>query len=129
MKVGLDTGFILKLYLREKKVIALWEKFLKEEVKVVTNLLCGYEFFKVLGARGESLQRLKEFWQFFVSGVEVAGINEELILEGAKFEIRYRLGAFDSLILMSFLRAECSRVYTTDTKWKQKVKGIKIVVV
>jgi len=118
VKAGLNIGFILKLYLGEEKVVTLWERFIEKMVDVVTSLICGYEFFKVLGAKGEVFEKMRNFWKIFKVGVEVMGVDENIIWQGAKFEVTHRLGAFDSLILASFLEKGCSIVCTTDAKWK-----------
>ena len=126
MKVGLDTGFLLKLYAREKNTLDLWERFLGKDVDVVTCLLCGYEFLKVLASRGIPLSRLISFWRDFSEGVEVVGVTEELIQDGVRLEIRYRLGAMDSLILAAFLEAGCKEVFTTDERWKERVREARV---
>ena len=48
MKVGLDTGFLIRFYLQEREALEWWRRFLKKDVVMVTGVLCGYEFFKVL---------------------------------------------------------------------------------
>ena len=126
MKVGLDTGFLLKLYAREAGVLRMWERFLGKDMDVVTSVLCGYEFFKILGVKGISFDRLRNFWYGFKRGVEVVGVSDGLIENGARLEVRYRLGAMDSLILAGFLEVGCREVFTTDGRWKERVREAKV---
>ena len=129
MKVGLDTGFLLKLYTRDRKVLEIWKRFTDRDIEVATNLLCGYEFLKVLSVRGIKFARLKDFWEGFREGVEVIGVTDDLIQKGARLEVRHRLGALDSLILAGFLEAGCREVFTTDKRWRERVTGLRVKII
>ena len=126
MKIGLDTGFLLGFYLRDGGVLKWWERIMEKGWLPVTSILCGYEFFKVLLVRGYGFEELEEFWGKFENACEVIGVSREQIREGARLEARYRLGAMDSLIVAGLLEAGCREVFTTDGRWKERVREVKI---
>ncbi|HIC96999.1 MAG TPA: type II toxin-antitoxin system VapC family toxin [Aquificaceae bacterium] len=129
MKIGLDTGFILGFYLQDEGVLRWWERIMEKGWVPVTSILCGYEFFKVLLVRGYRFEELEEFWRKLENACEVVEVSGGQIREGARLEARYRLGAMDSLILAGFLEAGCRKVFTTDGRWKERVRKIKIAII
>ena len=126
MKVGLDTGFILGFYLQDERVLIWWEKIIEKGWVPVTSILCGYEFFKVQLVRGQRFRELEEFWGKLERACEVIEVTSDQIREGARIEARYRLGAMDSLILAGLLDAGCREVFTTDGRWKERVREAKV---
>ena len=126
MKIGLDTGFLLGFYLQDEEVLRWWERIMEKNWVPVTSILCGYEFFKVLLVRGYGFKELEEFWRKLENACEVIEVSSEQIREGARLEVRYRLGAMDSLILAGLLEAGCREVFTTDGRWRERLREVKI---
>ncbi len=128
MRIGLDSGFFIKLYQGDEEVVALWEKLTEKDEELVACVLSGYEFFRVLMRRGEPMKELEDFWQTMERACEVIPVNGKTVREAARLESTYHLGGLDSLILAVLLGSGCREIFTTDSRWKpiSRSKKVKI---
>jgi len=128
MRIGLDSGFFIKLYQGNEHVVALWEKMMEKDEELVACVLSGYEFFRVLLRRGEPMKELEEFWQTMEAACELIPVDGKSVREAARLESTYHLGGLDSLILAVLLESGCREIFTTDSKWKpiSRRKKVKI---
>ncbi len=128
MKIGLDTGFFIYLYQGNEEIVALWEKMMEQDEDLVTCVLSGYEFYRVLLRHGEAMKELEEFWQAIEAACDVKPVQGDSIKRAAKLENTYHLGGLDSLILAVLLESGCREILTTDSKWKSISRSKKVKV-
>ena len=128
MRIGLDTGFLLKFYYQSPEVLKYWENFLSGKWEGVVNLLSFFEFARVLIKRGERFEKARAFWEWCKKAFYLTGVTEEICEKASKVSVTFDLLAIDALIYVSFLLEGCEKIITTDTDF-QKAKGIEVIIV
>ncbi len=127
-KIGLDTGFLIKLYAREPKVIELWQEIVNQQYSLAINILSIFEFLKVSLRANKAYSTSIEFLDKIKQAAEILDITDNLCCMASKLSALYSLTNMEALILTSFLKAGCELILTTNKDF-QRVKEIKIILV
>jgi predicted nucleic acid-binding protein len=108
MPAGLDTGFFFALQEKHPTAIKVWH-----EQESMTNVIVLYELHKLL-LKGE-FKKWPTIIDDICSAVDVIILEKETALRASRIAHGTGIPGLDALILTSFLDAECSEIYTTDS--------------
>jgi len=128
MRVGLDTGFLLKLYEGDERSRGYAEKLASGKWRGVVSTVSWYEFPKVLMRRGIGYEKAMRFLRDFCEGVTVVELKKETFARASKISMAFGLPALDALILTGFIEEGCKAVITTDSDF-ERVKGLAVIFV
>jgi len=128
MKVGLDTGFLLKLYEGNERSRGYAEKLASGKWRGVVSAVSWYEFPRVLMRRGIDYEKAIRFLKGFCEGVTVVELKKETFARAFKVSMAFGLPALDALILTGFMEEGCRAVITTDGDF-ERVKGLEVIFV
>ena len=128
MKVGLDTGFLLKLYEGDERSRGYADKLADGKWRGVVSAISWYEFPKVLMRRGIGYGKAIRFLKDFCKGVIVVELKKETFARASKISMGLGLPALDALILTGFMEEGCEALITTDSDF-ERVKGIDVLFV
>ncbi|SPF43784.1 Ribonuclease VapC [Syntrophobacter sp. SbD1] len=125
--IGLDTGFFVELLRGRLDAIEIWRQLVEGEKEAVVSCLTLFELERL------SLKGAISGSEILIEGIEaVCSIlwigTPELPSQAARLSHGLGIPAFDSLILASFLAADITAVYTTDSHLESyREKGVNII--
>jgi len=126
-KIGLDTGFFVRLLAGREKAISVYEKIINGEEKAVVSVIVAFEL-RRLALKGiidrEAYNLLENSLKKLF---EVIPVDLEIAIEASSVSHGTGLHASDALIYVSYRKAGCSLIYTTDEAFKAiQSKQVKI---
>ena len=113
-RIGLDTGFFVRLLAGRKKAISVYEKIINGEEKAVISVIVVFEL-RRLALKGIIDRRTYDLLENNLKRIfEVVPLDLEIAIEASSISHGTGLHASDALIYTSYRKAECSLIYTTD---------------
>ncbi len=125
-KIGLDTGFLVKLYARDLKAIELWQEIVKQGYLLSINVLSIFEFLKVSLKANKNYFASIAFLDKIKQTSNILGVTDNLCLIASKLGQIYSLANIEALILTSFLEDGCEVILTTNKNF-ERVKEIETI--
>ena len=129
MKIGFDTGFFVRLIVRDPKAVKIWKKVISGEVHGVTSCLTLFEISR-LSVRGVlKKEKAKSMIEIIPAACSTVWLSEAgLLKKAAALSVGAGLPSLDALILASLLEAGVERIYTTDRDFETyNKKGVEII--
>ncbi len=125
-RVGLDTGFFIKVFEGEEEAVRVWSSVVEGELKAVTSSLVLFELKRLFHRLGK-IERWDDVREAILLNCEVVSVDVEVAQEGASVSHGTGLPAVDALIYVSVKPAD--RFYTTDGSFEVvKKKKPKVVI-
>ena len=113
-KIGLDTGFFVRLLAGREKAISVYEKIINGKEKAVVSVIVVFEL-RRLALKGIIDRKAYNLLENSLKRLfEVAPVDLEIAIEASSISHGTGLHASDALIYTSYRKAECSLIYTTD---------------
>jgi len=113
-KVGLDTGFFVKLLAGSSEAVDVYGEIVRGEVIGVVSVIVVFEL-RRLALRGlvdrAAYEVLERNWPVLF---QVESVDRELALEAASISHESGLPSADALIYATCKKAGCDRFYTAD---------------
>jgi len=110
-RVGLDTGFFIKVFEGDEQVVRVWEKIVDGELKAITSTLVLFEMKRLF----HKLGRMEE-WdgvrEAILLNCEVVPVDVEVAENGASISHGTGLPSVDALIYAGLKGAD--KFYTAD---------------
>ncbi len=127
-KIGLDTGFLIKLYAKDEKAIELWREIVNHEYSLTLNILSIFEFLRVSLRANKDYFSSVAFLDKIKQTTNILNITDNLCCLASKLSTIYKLASMEALILTSLFEAGCEIILTTNKDFK-RIKETKIILV
>jgi len=126
-RIGLDTGFFVRLLAGRKKAISIYEKIINGEEKAVISVIVVFEL-RRLALKGIIDRRAYNLLENNLKIIfEVVPLDLEIAIEASSISHGTGLHASDALIYASYKKSKCSLIYTTDSAFETvQSKQVKI---
>lgn len=117
MKLGLDTGFFVRLLAADDDARFVWNRIVDEDDHGAIGCLTLYELTR-LGLRGMIARKAaRTLVGELVHLCRIVWIDDSSLIDrAARLAHGNDLSMADALIVSSFMAAEVERIYTTDAK-------------
>jgi predicted nucleic acid-binding protein len=116
-RIGLDTGFFLKIMEENETALKIWEEIIKGNIQSFVSVLVIFELKRLFHKR-EKIRLWDDFYDAIKSTSIITSLTEEVALSAASLSHGTGLPAVDSLIYTSYLKQNISKFYTTDSDFE-----------
>jgi len=130
-KVGLDTGFFLRLLQGNPLAIEIYEQILDDKLCGVVSVIVAFELKRLSLKSGNIVDpdAYSVLEQSLPSLFEIIPLDLELALEAALVSHGTGLPTADAIIYTTYKKAGCKIVYTVDSHFKRVSQGVPQIVI
>ncbi len=113
--IGIDTGFIVELILKDKKISDLWVEIINGQQQAAISFISLFELEKMF-LKGKLNPNIREIvFDAIKANCSVLMLNDlELAFKAARISHGTGIHASDALILASLIEWGAKKIYTTD---------------
>ena len=120
--VGIDTGFFVGLMQGDSKPIEFWGSLVDRDTLPVISMLTIGELLYISFRLGQSASG-RELVNSIDKSARVIPVDRPIVEKAASLKAGRGIPYIDSIIISTFMLADCSVVHTTDRRHFSEIKN------
>ena len=124
MKYCADTWFILQLFAKDSRSLALIKEARYGKAEIIIPVIVFAEATKKLLQRGIPFSFIDQFFTFVDASekIEVSVLDKVIAQEAARISLSFQLPMIDSLVAATAKLSDCSILLTADSDYHLLIK-------